>query len=295
MGRTVLLLSFVPCDYLQSDVSVGMNVATVTALSEKEFRDRWIEEFKRQSRFAKKHPPQSVWEGHKAYREFERNGLLEDVMPPSSDYLFSALISRLFTEVALYRAYEKTVVASNRSYRDAIDALRQAEARLRKAQIEDSNVGKALRQRLHQLTTKLEETRVLLERQKKEHWREAFLALPSEQASWSIYMNSPTDIQRTIPDAIVEWAKVFERFKYSRDLVKRIDLDRNFQIRTAVILRIHFFQTLGISLRTISRLVVLTYVCGGIGHFGGGLTVAGRKRQITVSGVEPKLRAAGLR
>ena len=217
-----------------------MNVATVMAPSEKQFCDRWIEEFNRQSRFARKHPPLSVWEAHKAYREFERNGLLEFVTPPSTDYLFSSLISRLCAEVAFYRAYEKNVVLTNLSYTDVIDALRQAEARLSGARIEDSGVGRALRKRLNQLTTKLEETRILLERQKKEHWREAFLALPAEQA------NTPNDIQRTTPDAVVEWAKVFEPAKYPCYLVKRIDLDRNFQIRTAVILRMHFFQTLGI-------------------------------------------------
>jgi hypothetical protein len=65
-----------------------------------------------------------------------------------------------------------------------------------------------------------------------------------------------------------------------------------------VILRHYLRKDFDISLRTISRLTVLTYICGGLcveDEENIILDVDGKERTLTVGGIDEKLRPAGMR
>lgn len=89
---------------------------------------------------------------------------------------------------------------------------------------------------------------------------------------------------------------------------KRIDLDEYFQLRVATILRMYLPHSAGllfpgmlelgikshrVSLLTVGRLTVLTYMCGRLAHIKAGqLRINGTNRVITPGSVDQKLRAA---
>jgi hypothetical protein len=197
-----------------------------------------------------------------------------------------------------YKLFSKDIVSANRSFKSAIEAFTIAKRRLEQARIPPSMVSESLQKTVDKHTAMLEEALLAIESQKTTHWKDVLLAAPEEREKWWLFVDDQKKVQVTVPSDVTEGEKVFDGAKYPTDLVKRIDLDYRFQVRVAKILRSHLAHTCGISLRTISRLTVLTYLCGGLGRENinsDGLVVSGRKREITVTGVDQLLRDAGLK
>jgi len=118
---------------------------------------------------------------------------------------------------------------------------------------------------------------------RRDAYSEDFLSADPTKRMWPVYID--------------EENQVYPFPRYPTKLVKRIDLDTLFQLRVGAILRMWLPRGYGVSLRTISRLTVLTYICGELGkeHDDKLLVPAGkREREITVGLVDQKLRAAGL-
>jgi hypothetical protein len=111
--------------------------------------------------------------------------------------------------------------------------------------------------------------------------------------TWMIELDDKNRVHSIPPKELAEHERIFEKAEYLRQLVKRIDLDARFQVRVAVILRSYLSRDY-ISLITISRLTLLTYICGNLGKMHDGkLIVDGR--EITVLAVDQKIRDAHLK
>jgi len=275
------------------------------------FRKRWISRFDEQAKLSKKPAGHDPWEGHAAYRELSDTNNLWIVIPtpefPDSPF-HDRLTQKLAREVHFYATFHETIVPNNQCFKDTLYILRAAERKLKEAKTQKSSVKVELDGELKNCSSVLEKTRIALERRRETYWKESLFADPAEKESWMIEFDAENRINSVPPEDLVKQERMFEKAKYPSRLVKRIDLDTRFQIRVAVILRSYLPQKielspiersflpgkLEVSLKTISRLTLLTYLCGKLGNESDGeLVVDGRK--ITVSGVDQKLRDAKLK
>jgi hypothetical protein len=283
-----------------------MSTAMTSALQIEEFRRIWIEKFTEQASLQGGPPQGDAWEGFDAYRELNAKNNLWLVMPSADpgDSFFSLLTEKLAREVHIYKTYKTSVVADNQSFRDAIDTLSSAEEVLNEAMARKptfdaakSKVKTELDKRMRECASAIQENRRSLELWRDSYWKDVLFAPPEERMKWSLYFDDKNQLQTIAPDELVEWEKIFDNAIYPKDLVKQIDLDTRFQLRVAVILR-HYLHKVDISLRTISRLAVLTYICGGLCVEDAEniiLDLDGKKRTLAVGGIDQKLRAAGMR
>ena len=284
-----------------------MTTATTSAVDTAEFRKMWIMKFKEQASLKGGPPQGNAWEGFDAYRELDAADNLWMVMPnpDPGDFSFNYLTAKLAREVHVYKIYKTSVVADNLSFRDAIETLSAAETTLKnalapKAEIAatKSKVRTEVDKRLRQCASAVEKSRHSLEHWRNSYWHDALFAAPDERMNWSLYFDDEKKVGSIPPKELVELEKIFNGAKYPRDLVRQIDLDTRFQVRVAVILRHYLLKDFRISLRTISRLTVLAYICGKLRIeepdclF---LDPALRSGRITVGGVDQKLRAAGMK
>jgi hypothetical protein len=146
----------------------------------------------------------------------------------------------------------------------AEEVLNEAMARTPTFDAEKSKVKTELDKRMRECASAIEESRRSLELWRDSYWKDVFFALPEERMKWSVYFDDKNQLQTIAPDELAEWEKIFNNAIYPKNLVKQIDLDTRFQLRVAVILRHYLRKDFDISLRTISRLTVLTYICGGL-------------------------------
>jgi hypothetical protein len=284
---------------LPSWLQTEMNTATTSAADTDEFRNIWIEKFDKQAQLRRGLPKHNAWEGFDAYREFEKAHNLWLVLPnpETGDWPFSHLTDRLSREVHFYKLYETSVVADNQCFRIAIDAVAAAEAKLKKARIPESKVKTEIDKQLHHCTSTVEEVRHSLEQRRNSYWKDVLFAEPEERMRWSVYFDDEKRIHSIPPKELAERERIFDKVKYPRNLVRQIDLDARFQVRVAVILRFYLHRDFRISLRTISRLTVLTYICGNLRKEGDDklfLKAKVKRGEITVGSVDQKLRAAGM-
>jgi hypothetical protein len=290
-----------------------MATATTSAVQTDEFRKIWIKKFEEQATLQGGPPQGNAWEGFDAYRELHAADHLWLVMPhPDLIFSFNFLTDKLAREVQIYKIYETSVVADNQSFRDAIDALSAAEATLKNAMAPKTKVNATkpkvdatkskvrveVDKRVTQCASAVEKCRQSLELWRDSYWQDALFAPPEERMRWSVYFDDEKKVHSIPPEELVELEKIFNNAKYPRDLVRQIDLDTRFQVRVAVILRHYLLKDFGITLKTISRLTVLTYICGKLREEGPDhlyLNPKSRRGRITVGGVDQKIRAAGVK
>ena len=291
---------------MPSWLQIKMATATTSAVQTDEFRKIWIKKFKEQATLQGGPPQDNAWEGFDAYRELHAADHLWLVMPtPDLVFSFNFLTDKLAREVHIYKIYETSVVADNQSFRDAIDALSAAEATLKNAKAPKtkvdatkSKVRTEVDKRVSQCASAVEKCRQSLELWRNSYWQDALFAPPEERMKWSIYVDDEKKIHVFPPEELVQLEEIFDNAKYPRDLVRQIDLDTRFQVRVAALLRHYLLKDFGITLRTISRLTVLTYICGKLREEGPDHLYSNpksRRGRITVGGVDQKIRAAGVK
>jgi hypothetical protein len=271
-----------------------------------EFRRRWTAKFEEQAKLQKGLNRQNAWEGFDAYRELNDTHSLCLVLPSgkNGDSVFSSLTDRLSKEVEIYNLYKTCVVAVNQCFKIAIGALSAAEAKLKKAKTPESEVKSQVDEQLRLCLSTVEETRRSLEGRRDGYWEFALAVEIQEKVrAWGGWNPTPSqeELDSMTPEQRkehVEWKTIFDTAEYPRDLVRQIDLDTRFQLRVALILRFYLQKDSGISLKTNSRLTVLTYICGKLRKEGPDrlfLKPNLRSGGVSVGGVDQKLRAAGLK
>jgi hypothetical protein len=266
------------------------------------FRKIWIEKFDEQARLQGRRLPRDFWEGYYAYRELDDTRNLWRVLPSDAygDGLLNVLLEKLLWEVHVYKLYEESVVADNQNFGDAIAALAAAETKLKNVRTQKSPVKPEVDWTLSQCTSAIEKTRRSLEKRWDSYWQDVLFAPPRERKNWTVYVDDKKQLHWFPPDELTKAEKIFENAKYPRDLVRQLDLDRRFQLRVAVILRLHLRQDFGVSLKTISRLIVLTYICGRLRVEGPNRLFVlskpnAKSGDITVGRVYQKLHTAGMK
>jgi len=139
-----------------------------------------------------------------------------------------------------------------------------------------------------------------LKAQREAYWSEALLEEPRVRSKWPIEIvrGSEVQVKAIAPQTLIEWEKILHKVRYSDKLKKRIDMDARFQKRTATIFKLHFQFNPEVPLITISRLIVLVYICADlakeVNHHLMMVDEIGRVgRELTVGAVDQKLRNAG--
>lgn len=263
-----------------------------------DFRTRWKSKFDEQARlFAAGRREHRHWEGDDAYRELQRKDALWLVLPEDEldGWPFTSLMARLEAEISTYERFEK-VSQNNDCFRDALDALSGAERRLTRTILPESQAKGGVQAVLTKAISFLASRRVAMEQRRDSYWEETLLAGPQERKRWSVYMDKEKHVHSIPPQELSDWEKIFNDFSYPRKMVRQIDLDSRFQVRIAVILRFYLHQEDGVSLKTIARLTVLTYLCAGLAEDRNGhLTIRYTGKRLTVSAVDQKIRSAGLK
>jgi hypothetical protein len=277
-----------------------MSTAMTSAVDGDEFRRIWIEKFDEQARQSGKPLEGNAWEGFDAYRELEATDPVWLARPSIYTYswAFILLTDKLSREVHLYKPYATSVVADNQCFSDGIKALTAAETKLGNVRTQESTVKPEVDKTLSQCVLAVEKARRSLEKRRDSYWQDVLLAAPEERMRWSVYFDDQKQVHSIPPEELAKWERIFDGARYPGKLVKQKDLDRRFQVRVALILRFYLPLASGISLKTISRLTVLTYICGKLRIEGPDrvfLLPDVRTGGITVGSVDQKLRAAGIR
>jgi len=252
------------------------------------FRDNWLAALHQQ--FTARGGARrefDFWEGATACKELRKRGYGE---------LFVAdLYVRLLREVSTYRSFAGKVVAHNRDFKETIEFLTNAERRF----LRERTVMALpyLKWKLTRLAGFLAEARTALEKERESYWKKMLFARPDERSKWCIKLG--TDPPESIPpETLVEAEKVFRGLTYREGLEKLSDLDARFEIRLGAILRDSLPK---VSLLTISRLVVLCYICADLAEERGGrlavkqLGEESKRNRLTVDAVYQKLRHADLK
>jgi hypothetical protein len=277
-----------------------MKTAVTSKVETDKFRKMWIEKFDEQARLHGRHVPRDHWEGSYAYRELKDANSLWTVLPDPStdDVFFNFLTAKLSREVWVYKLFSESVVTVNQCFGDGIDALSAAETKLTNVRPEESRVKEEVDDTLSRCKSVLEKARRSLEKRRDSYWQDDLFAPLEERMNWPVYVDDEKQVRSIPPEERTKAEEMFENARYPKKLVKQKDLDRRFQLRVALILRSYLPQDLGISLRTISRLTVLTYICGELrteGPDGLSLKPNVKGGEIGVGGVDQKLRDAGIR
>jgi hypothetical protein len=274
--------------------------AMTSKVEAEKFRKMWIEKFAEQARQVGKPPQGNAWEGFDAYRELNATDPVWMMRP--SYYTFSwpffLLTERLFREVHFYKLYATSVVTDNQCFRDGLDALSAVETKLKKVRTQKSRVKREVDKTLRQCASAIEKTRRSLEERRDSYWQDVLFAEAKERRKWSVYFKNKKQVQSIPPEELTQWERILDKTKYPRNLIRQIDLDTRFQVRVAKILRRYLPKRAGISLRTISRLAVLTYICGKLraegpdrlfskpNVKGGGITVGGVYQKLPTAGIK---------
>lgn len=279
------------------------------------FRSRWIGEFELYQRLYCSGQKSRIncWEGFEAVRELSETGNLWIVLPDevredeTQDTMpgktlrdteaepFRQLTAKLFNEVLLYHCFHRDIGPANTYFKEAVAALTAARNKLAKLQSAGASHANDVAFRLKRPISAIDDSLAELEKFRASYWQNRLLAIPEERSRWSVYLDQEKRVHSIPPEDLQRSEALFQKAAYPRELVKRIDLDRRFQIRVGLILRTYLLREI-VSLRTINRLILLTYKAGDLGEEADErLLVEGRTKPITVSNVDLKIRAAGLK
>jgi len=213
-----------------------------------------------------------LWEGAKACACLRRADLLESIalgdmgkeksMP--HDWKRRQIFEQIIREVGTYTRLAGQVVKLNQEYEHLREFLSKMEEKFSKElKILCSEKARAL---LAEHITRFRIQKQSVSPKKAELWR-----------------------------AHINWAPGAFDLRYRAVLERERDLDAAFQVRVAAILRVYLSKESGISLRTISRLVVLVYLSAGLaGDRHDEAIICNGGRRLEIRNVEQRLRRAGL-
>jgi hypothetical protein len=270
------------------------------------FRDKWDREFKHQEQvLAIGRTDDRFWGGSTALKALRSAGALWIVSRTTLDYgdLMASIVAKsVYREVELYRCY-RGVVSTNKAFDDTIGTLCAVQKRIMQA--ERQVPLPELKSRLNRRALNLGKEIDAIRARRESYWKEALLAEPKVRMEWPVELKLKPHVTITPipPQELVEWEKILHRVRYADTLEKRIDLDSRFQKRLAIIFRFYFrFNPAVVPIITISRLVVLVYICADLaGEVGGHLMILDEsgatireKLELTVSAVDQKIRNIGL-
>jgi hypothetical protein len=239
-----------------------------------------------------------AWEGFEACHELNDTRNLWCVLPEPGmeQYPFPFLTEKLSREVYFYKSFASRIVPTNWAFKDAIDVLSAAVSKLKKAATQKSVVDGGLDSDLNRCCSTVARTLNRLKADRETYWQNALMATVAEKMNWDVQFREDSEVSSIPPAEMLKAEERFTKAQYPKQLLKRIDLDRRFQVRVATILRFYLRRNDKISLRTVSRLTVLTYIAGNLGREDDDrVLLNGRKRAITVGGVDQILRAAGMK
>jgi hypothetical protein len=269
------------------------------------FRKRWTDEMREaqaEVKFGKPHA--GPWEPFTAYEELEKRGYLGVVMPSAASYsqgeAFNFLMKSISAEVHLYKLYKNTVIATNQDMKKGIATL-------------SSFLTRSTGFRTPYVASIMEQCRVVTEKAKsdletrsKSYWETVLSGIPQNHVNWKVeFVESAHEQQLEFVQYRAELERIFEKYEYDRKMTHELDLDSRFRVRVACLLRDclppedgpHGVLQRGVTFETICRLVVLSYIAGGIGTEGGdmNLKVDQGKTSITVGSVRQVLQRASVR
>lgn len=278
------------------------------------FRKIWISLIAINLNVPPKLRPPSAWEGGEACQEISKTDYLWAILPTLEfgDSLFGPLMDKLSREAYLYKQFQEKIVPTNQGFALAIKTLSVALSKLKKLEAREPVVVAGLAYELKRYSTVTEETLDRTKKKRESLRNDGLLASPDERKTWSIIFGDDHVVHPIPPVDLIESERKFQDAKYPRNLLKRIELDRRFQIRVATILRSVLPRDIAVpdthkpalgrdfldhvSLRTIARLTVLTYLAGNLGQDANDrIILKGRKMPVTVTTVDGKLRAAGMK
>src|ERR1700733_514285 len=272
-----------------------------------------------------------LWEGVGAYEEMIEAGYSGVIRPnrPTETILFKPLTSRVFREIQNYRRLSGDIVRMNRCYEDVTALIPRLVGSIKKTHLDDCHVKASLERELNNWIAYFEDRAVVLKEEHASQWRRTYLASAEEWGSWSLEpgnIGAGRTIRGTPPAELAEYENKFSRVLAPKKMQKNIDLDGYFQLRVAFalrqylpekrermppVLRQYGFKSPGISLSTISRLVVLSYIAAKLvtevkfstrkQHTRRKtkpetvLVVDGCNRELSPSSVFQKLRSAGIK
>lgn len=266
----------------------------------KSFQNRWISEIRKHLSLYKSGEGSqiSAWEGFEACREIADNRLLWCVIPTRGmkEYPAPFLIGKLSREVYLYKLFGNRIVPMNIAFKKAIKVLSGTAAKLKKVAAQDMVIAGGLSGDLEHCCLPIEKAVNRLKVKYEGLWRDSLIATPEEKLSWDLHFAKDGKLFRIPPADLLAEEKRFAQARYPERLLKRIQLDRRFQVRVATILRHYLPKRDGISLKTISRFTVLTYIAGSLGEEReDDLILERRKRPINVVNVDQIIRNAGIK
>jgi hypothetical protein len=208
---------------------------------------------------------------------------------PGAKFVTSGLLTMILRDIDIYRAIKGRVVETNKNLQQAIAGVRKFKKELwsfeRRVPAHALNTAQAY----------LDEAQGVLEVEAKDYWSVHLDPLARErQREFSI--SDPNIVK-------LSWYfqrdALLARLRVPTALSKEKNVETRFQVRLAAALRAHLSF---LSLRTVSRLVVLCYICAELceerEHKLIVATQAGQRRveyELTVDMVYKKLRKAGMR
>jgi hypothetical protein len=279
------------------------------------FYTNWIEAFKAVAKgpAPRKH---DWWEGTPARKDLENSGFLMIVVPSwePAPQPFTTFLQQVWEEVETYKRITGQVVYQNSQFREVLDFLDGTLKRCRK--VEARMHVPSLSRKLHSLNRSLVGERQKVTKIYETHWRQELfkwwrpqkakqfsLVDPETGLVWEAVGGRPPHVKH-VEEEILKGLTAQQR------LGREIDLDGFFQRRLARVLRFWLPDPKRIHLRTISRLVVLVYLCaelveergknvryrrGGVVSRVPELVTRQSNRVLSLGGLDQKLRAAGLR
>lgn len=221
------------------------------------------------------------WERFLAVRELRQIGEL-DFIQPTDDLKELAdvfVFRRVHREIELYEQAANEGVQRNWETTETLRVLNTAARRFIRA-AKTTNAAD-LKNIFSKLSRAVSEERANLQESHKSYWERALLAwqVEGEEEEWYVDVSSDEKTpEPRRPQEPNEEEAIFGKVRFPTTLVKNADLDRRFQLRVAMILRRYLLDA---SLQTVSRLVVLCYLCGNL------VTVESGKAYIPLSKANP--------
>jgi hypothetical protein len=261
-----------------------------------------VQEFREASRSrAHRTSTDLLWEGAEAYKNLKVAGARCIELGPErfSDREFRKVLERLFRQVEIYHSYRQRLLSINAEFKSAIAELTSLKKRAIKLAGQVPTHG----ERFDNIAKDMEEHIKAISSEQNIFGKDMYLALPDEMKKWYIDDKSPqiyigNGLKRVLfspPSELAKQETTLQKLKYPKTPQKYIDLDSALQVRSAGILKEYFADYPKVALSTISRLVVLMYICAKLVDKTGHLILPDQRkgRVFSVSAVDQKLRAAG--
>lgn len=255
-----------------------------------------------------------MWEGLDAYAELKQSEAIIIVVPlwEVMDIPCTTFLEQLWTEVETYQRLSSNITSGNTQFRDVLDFLEGAEKHC--ARVEKRGSIPRLTNVLRPLRLRLTKDREKVEKIRETYWSRALREYRYPKSRHITFeRNKETDEYFTAapvppPPYIKLLGEVQAGSTDEGPLARNMDLDGRFQRRLGRVLR-NALPDNQICLRTISRLVALTYLSADLAeerevekkdrttgqmHKGPALVIRQTGRTLSLGGVDQNLRDIGL-